>query len=106
MATFIITIDDSVAEEVAAEAREGESKDNTIERMLVTAVGRLAASRKWAKRNAKPKWAKAAKKAAKKAAPKAAKKAAPKAAKKASKPKKAKAPKAETTTPTEQPTLL
>ena len=98
MATFSITIDDTVAEEVAAEAREGESKANTIERMLVTAVGRLAASRKWAKAHAKPKKAKAAKKATKKAAPKA--------AKKASKPKKAKAPKVEAPTPTEQPTLL
>jgi len=98
MATFSITIDDTVAEEVAAEAREGESKANTIERMLVTAVGRLSASRKWAKANAKPKKAKAAKKAAKKATPKA--------VKKASKPKKAKAPKVEATTPTEQLTLL
>ena len=101
MATFSITIDDTVAEAVAAEAREGESKANTIERMLVTAVGRLAASRKWAKAHAKPKKAKAAKKATKKVAPKA-----PKAAKKASKPKKVKAPKVEAPTPTEQPTLL
>ena len=73
MATFSITIDDTVAAEVAKEAREGESKANTIERMLVTAVGRLAASRKWARENAKPKKVKAAKKAVKKAAPKKAK---------------------------------
>ena len=98
MATFSITIDDTVAEEVAAEAREGESKANTIERMLVTAVGRLAASRKWAKAHTKPKKAKAPK-----AAKKAAKAKAP-AKKKAV--KKAKAPKVEAATPTEQPTLL
>ena len=50
-----------VSDRVEKEMREGESKANTIERMIVTAVGRLAASRKWAKAHAKPKKAKAPK---------------------------------------------
>ena len=82
MAKFSITIDDTVAKEIEAEAKEGESTANTIERLVVTAIGRLAASRKYAKKNAKPKAPKAKKKAAKKGKPSVAK---------ASKPKKAKA---------------
>jgi len=70
MAKCSITIDDTVAKEIEAEAKEGESVANTIERLVVTAIGRLAASRKWSKKNAKPKKAKAPKgkpRAAKKA---------------------------------------
>ena len=93
MATFSITIDDKILDEVAKETREGETRSQTIERMLVTSVGRLAASRKWAKTHTK---APAKKKAVKKAKAPAKKKAV----------KKAKAPKVEATTPTEQPTLL
>ena len=65
MAKFSITIDDTVAGEIAAEAKEGESTANTIERLVVTAIGRLAASRKYSKKKAgeaKPKAKKAPKK--------------------------------------------
>jgi predicted CopG family antitoxin len=83
MAKFSITIDDTVAKEIENEKKEGESVANTIERLVVTAIGRLAASRKWSKKNAKAPKAKKAK--APKGKPSAAKKAPA---------KKAKAPKA------------
>lgn len=71
MARLSITIDDTVAQEIADEAREGESTAQTIERLVVTAVGRLAASRKYSrKKEVKPKAKKAKAKAKKAKAPK------------------------------------
>lgn len=70
---------DTVIAEYAEE--KGVSKGEALDRLVVTAIGRLKASRKYAKKMAKE--TKAPKKAVKKAAPKAkapAKKKAPKAA--------------------------
>ena len=96
MAKYQITIDDSIAKEIEKHAKlKGTTFAEAVESLAVTAVGRLTAARRWAKKNAKPKKAKVAK------APKAVKKA--KVAK-APKAKVAKAPKAAQPAPTPAPT--